>query len=134
MRSNLSSNFLHQSDLALLSSFLDRDMLMRYHWGLSIGHTYTHATSSTNSRSTSQWFQPPHSSRHVNLQDFGHQIRDEVTESKGLIGSTQVELDGLESEVDSASSESQSDSESVFGDDVDLYGSDLDVLDGYYEF
>ena len=127
-------------------------MLMRYHWGLSIRHTYTHAASSTNSRSTFQWSQPPHSSRHVNSQDFGHQSNDEVIEGEELIGSTQVELDGLESEVDSASSESevdsassesevdsassesQSDSASVLGDDVDLYGSDLDVLDGYYEF
>ena len=109
-------------------------MLMCYHWGLSIGHTYTHAASSTNSHSTFQWSQPPHSSRHINLQDFGHQSNDEVIEGEELIGSTQVELDRLESEVDSASSESQSDSASVLGDDVDLYGSDLDVLDGYYEF
>ena len=109
-------------------------MFMRYHWGLSIGHTYTHATSSTNSRSTSQWFQSPQSSsRHVSSQDFGHQ-NDEVTEDEELVDSIQVELDGFESEVDSESNESQSDSESVLGDDVDLYGSDLDVLDGCYEF
>ena len=109
-------------------------MLMRYHWGLSVGHTYTHAAASTNSRSTSQWFQSPHSSGPVNSQDFGHQINDEVTEGEDLVGGTQVELDGLKSEVDSEPSESQSDSESVLEDDMDMYSLDLDVPNGYYEF
>jgi len=26
----------------ILSSFVDRDMLMRFHWGLAVGHVYTH--------------------------------------------------------------------------------------------
>ena len=109
-------------------------MFMRYHWGLSIGHTYAHATASTNSRSTSQWFQSPHSSGQTNSQDFGCWINDDITEGEDLVGSTQAELDELESEVDSESSESQSDSESVLGDHDDMYGSDSDVLNGYYEF
>ena len=109
-------------------------MFMRYHWGLSIGHTYAHATASTNSRSTFQWFQSPHSSGHTNSQDFGHRINDDTTKGEDLVGSTRAELDGLESEVDSESSESQSDSESVLGDRDDMYGSDSDVLNGYYEF
>lgn len=25
------------------SSFADRDILMRYHWGMGVGHTYAHA-------------------------------------------------------------------------------------------
>jgi hypothetical protein len=29
--------------------FADRDMVMRYHWGLAIGHTYTHAAASDGS-------------------------------------------------------------------------------------
>jgi len=24
--------------------FVDRDMVMRYHWGMAVGHVYTHAT------------------------------------------------------------------------------------------
>jgi len=27
------------------NSFVDRDMIMRYHWGLAIGHTYMHGDS-----------------------------------------------------------------------------------------
>ena len=26
----------------MVSSFVDRDMVMRYHWGLGVGHTYVH--------------------------------------------------------------------------------------------
>ena len=26
----------------MVTRFVDRDMLMRYHWGLGIGHSYTH--------------------------------------------------------------------------------------------
>ena len=26
----------------MVSSFVDRDMVMRYHWGLGVGHTYAH--------------------------------------------------------------------------------------------
>jgi len=29
--------------------FADRDMVMRYHWGLAIGHTYTHAAAADGS-------------------------------------------------------------------------------------
>jgi len=27
-----------------MNSFVDRDMFMRYYWGLAAGHTYTHST------------------------------------------------------------------------------------------
>ena len=26
----------------MVSSFVDHDMVMRYHWGLGVGHTYAH--------------------------------------------------------------------------------------------
>jgi hypothetical protein len=31
-----------------LSSFVDRDMLMRFHWGQAVGHVYTHQQRCTN--------------------------------------------------------------------------------------
>lgn len=31
---------------SLVSRFVDRDMLVRFHWGLGVGHTYSHAPSS----------------------------------------------------------------------------------------
>jgi hypothetical protein len=30
------------AELTFITSFVDRDMLMRYHWGLAVGHVYTH--------------------------------------------------------------------------------------------
>ena len=30
------------AEVTAVSSFVDRDMVMRYHWGLAIGHIYTH--------------------------------------------------------------------------------------------
>ena len=30
--------------LMIIQRFVDRDMLMRYHWGLSVGHTYSHVS------------------------------------------------------------------------------------------
>lgn len=32
----------HPSYLSTQSRFVDRDMMMRYHWSLGIGHTYSH--------------------------------------------------------------------------------------------
>jgi hypothetical protein len=128
---------LNQLNLIILSSFVDRDMLMRYHWGLGIGHTYSHTAASTDCqfRSISPWPQPPHSSRH--MEDSGNHPGDETNESEDLADSTQTELDfELEFEPDSESSGSQSDSESVLGDHVDMYGWDNLNLDanGYYQF
>jgi hypothetical protein len=31
------------------ASFVDRDMVMRYHWGLAVGHTYAHEKENTES-------------------------------------------------------------------------------------
>jgi hypothetical protein len=31
----------------IATSFVDRDMLMRYHWGLGVGHTYSHSDAPT---------------------------------------------------------------------------------------
>ena len=30
--------------LMIVQRFVDRDMLMRYHWGLGVGHTYSHVS------------------------------------------------------------------------------------------
>lgn len=35
-----------------LSRFVDRDMLMRYHWSLGIGHAYSHVDNSVQPEST----------------------------------------------------------------------------------
>jgi len=33
----------------LVVRFVDRDMIMRYHWGLAVGHTYSHGANTTTS-------------------------------------------------------------------------------------
>ena len=33
--------------LTIAQRFVDRDMLMRYHWGLGVGHTYSHVLESS---------------------------------------------------------------------------------------
>ena len=38
------------------SRFVDRDMLMRFHWGLGIGHVYTHQQHCTNTAVV--WYNP----------------------------------------------------------------------------
>ena len=99
---------------------------MRYHWGLGIGHTYSHNSSTDSQFRTSHCSQPPH---HV-AQDNMH----EGNEDESLVDGMQTELD-LELEVEpedsDSESETQSESESVLGDHVDMYGSDLDEMSGY---
>ena len=111
-------------------SFVDCDMVMHYHWGLGIGHTYAHATASTESQfhSTSQWPQPLHSQH--DMEDCRH-VNDEINEDRDL-ANTELDFD-LEFEPGSESGEqSESDSESILGDLVDMYG--YPAKDALYEF
>lgn len=41
-------------NISNLLSFVDRDMLMRYHWGLAVGHVYTHGSQTTPNAPRSQ--------------------------------------------------------------------------------
>ena len=103
-------------------------MLMRYHWGLGIGHAYAHTATSTNSlHSSFPCSEPPDSSKH-GIDEYIFDVDDEINE-----GGAADELEfGLESE---SGSESHSDSESVLGDRVDMYGWGSDLLEsGYYGF
>ena len=115
-----------------MSSFVNRDMLMRYHWGLGVGHTYAHSTASTGPsfRLTSQWSQPLHSGTH-DAEDHKCHGDDEIDEG-GDADDSETEQDF---EQDSQWSESQSEDleESVLGDLADMYGCGLD-LDGLYTF
>lgn len=43
---------MYQTGLLLVSRFVDRDMLMRYHFGLGVGHTYATPPESTNKNGT----------------------------------------------------------------------------------
>ena len=120
---------LNKSDSIMVSSFVDRDMLMRYHWGLGIGHQYAHTTASIEISSQSH-------SNGRDMEDYRH-FADEVNGDNDSAAATPtVELDlEPESEPDSESDE-QSDSESILGDHVDMYGwgPDLDPSTEFYGF
>ena len=42
------------TDLNVVSRFADRDMLMRYHWGLGVGHVYAHESTTESVKETLQ--------------------------------------------------------------------------------
>ena len=102
---------LNKSNSIILSSFVDRDMLMRYHWGLGIGHQYAHTTASVNSQSFSP--SPSHSNGSA-MEDYRN-LTDEVNE--GDHSAVEQDLEA-EAEPDSGLDE-KSDSESALGDHAD---------------
>ena len=118
----------------ILSRFVDRDMLMRYHWGLGIGHSYSHMAVSPDSRSCSTLRQP------CSGRDGTEDYRFCTDEGEDLnVTGMQIEQDSefeFEPEDYEPSIESQSDVESsILGDNVDMYGPHgLDALDEYFEF
>ena len=99
-------------------------MLMRYHWGLGIGHQYAHTTASVNLQS----FSPSLSHSNGRAVEDYRNLTDEVIEGDHSADSTlAVELD-LEPEA-------EPDSESALGDHVDMYRcQDLDPSAEFYEF
>ena len=110
-------------------------MLMRYHWGLGIGHQYAHTTASIDSQFSSH--SPKSHPNGRDMEDYGH-LADEVNEENDSAADATptAELDlEPESELDSEIDE-QSDSESILGDHVDMYGWDLDLDPSteFYEF
>ncbi|KAF8440941.1 hypothetical protein L210DRAFT_3645184 [Boletus edulis BED1] len=103
-----------------INCFVDRDMLMHYHFGLGIGHVYSHTQPSTSGsimESSNNDTEHPGDSL-----DSGHADLDSVTSSS----------DGSDPESDE-----ELDSESVLGyfSDMDGWdGSDSDTVVNEYEF
>ena len=106
-------------------------MLMRYHWGLGIGHAYAQTAASTNSQLHSFFpsSESPNSSKH-GTDNYGLGVDDEINDGGVADDSELLELEpGLES------SSEHSDSESVLGDRANMYGWGSDLHEsGYYEF
>ena len=105
-------------------------MLMHYHWGLGIGHTYSHiASTNLPFHSASQYSQWSYSSKD-GTGDYrhGNEMNEEWADG------SQTELDKSESDREGSEPDSvasQSDSDSTLGDHVDMYGSDFDALSRY---
>ena len=86
-------------------SFVDRDMFMRYHWGLGVGHTYTHSRKDADPT--------------TNMGDF-EDLEEEEMDSEHNCGTVS------NSDREASDSDSRSDSD---GSDVGQcmsYGSDED--------
>lgn len=108
-------------------------MAMRYHFGLGIGHTYSHAHLDLVSTAVSS--QRPHSN---NMGDDASHVADSERMPESLesepsdIESDSSSPDGSDSELDERSEES--DSESALGNYVDMDGwndVDMDLLNRY---
>lgn len=88
-----------------VGSFADRDMVMRYHYGLGIGHTYSHARPVSMTPSAHQ----PHP---TNTEDDASHVDDSEHSTESL--EFESERSDLEPDEESGR-ESDSDSESNFG-------------------
>lgn len=126
----LTLSFFTLTNLLMHPSFADRDMVMRYYWGLGIGHAYSHATPMTLINSDSVFHsapQSPSSNGDLNSDHVAKEFYD-------LEHDTEL-LSELEFEPPSpVGSDSETDSDSVLDDYADLDGwDDLDqgALDGY---
>ena len=84
--------------------FADRDMIMRYHWGIGIGHTYSHGICLSTHPSTESIPSETHDDSPANLNHSGSLApADEDTDSPAL----NSELD-VQDEDPSSSSDNES--------------------------
>jgi len=107
-------------------SFVDRDMLMRFHWGLGVGHVYTHQQLCTDAAMV--WNEsecrPKQSSRPEPSNQMG--MEEDIGSGTGTddSGSESDDSDYKPSEGDEAESgddEDDSDSEHLL-DNEEMYG------------
>lgn len=115
----------------LLRRFVDRDMLMRFHWGLAVGHVYTHRSKCKNASVV--W---PHARRRTTgndnatedgaTQPQAQDLRDEGSGSEGdeivaeeldidLAGSSDEESGGVEQGRGDIEDEDEANYEDMYG-------------------
>lgn len=129
-------------------SFVDRDMVMRYHFGLGVGHVYSHqpasihlptprvASSSSANRTTAI---ADASSLHLATRGSDSATNPDVTESGSaeFKDSDDEDLDFEDSESGILGSDSSNESDGLGGDlDSDVDSADLEELvaeEMYYE-
>ena len=108
-------------------------MLMRYHWGLGIGHQYAHSTTiSMDSQCSSS---PESHPTGRNIENYKHLVDEDNEGDDNIPAADSLDFES-ESEPDSEFDE-QSGSESILGDHADMYGwggLGLDPSTELYEF
>lgn len=121
-----------------VGSFADRDMVMRYHYGFGIGHTYSHTQPASMIPSAQQQaYQERNCDGMDDEDDANH-----TDGSKRPADTLEIEFDELESDEPSSSTGSDSepddesgdsDTESILGDYADMDG-DAGCTFDEYEF
>lgn len=111
-------------------------MLMRYHWGLGIGHTYSHASPTIRIDSDSAYQSPRQPPSNINTGYQSNHVTCEFDDLEHL--DAELELGEVEFEppspVESDLDSDSDDLDSILDDCADLDGwEDLDrrALDGY---
>ena len=116
--------------LIFLSSFVDRDMLMRYHWGLAFGHVYSHR----GSQSAGQHEPDSNTAMHV---DIGHSAGTSYSRSISEEHALDIEPDyagasHLECAFDSVDEDLELGMEDL-EDDLSGFDSESDTGDGEHQ-
>ena len=110
--------------------FADRDMLMRYHWGLAVGHIYSHPE--RDSQVTAQQLDPDIQDIQASADDGIDQIGLDITpdiQTNAQAGTTddvedlELHLEDLDdSDSDNSNSGSGADSEDADGELLEAMG------------
>ena len=107
--------------------FADRDMLMRYHWSLGIGHTYSHTEA--------------HTQKNLTILEPNEDVADEADNNDSVEGKhcPNIETDcfddpelgvGEEDDLNLDEGDSESDSQSLEGGhDEDVEDCDEEILE-----
>ncbi|KAF6747597.1 hypothetical protein DFP72DRAFT_972254 [Ephemerocybe angulata] len=109
-----------------VNRFVDRDMLMRYHWGLGVGHRYSHKDApvkGTSEASSSADSDPSEIEEDVPVSDAQDPEPEDATDSDHA-------SDGL----DDLQGEELSDSEGTENSSSDVPGADTEVVDEEDDF
>jgi hypothetical protein len=114
---------------AELFRFVDRDMVMRYHWGLAVGHVYTHGCRSGSGTSSIE-SRPELEDVNEDAEDL-EEYGDPGVSSSLSLGDGQGPGGGLKDQCGSeAPLDSESDASEMYSeDDVDDLGSESELSD-----
>jgi hypothetical protein len=122
------------STVVFFDSFVDRDMVMRYHWGLSVGHIYGHECAQARESqkgATTTWY--------PNLHNTGREDDPEIDGAEDNTDASDDEDFGSDSGINSDSSDTGDfDDDEVHGDaellEMDeMYGDSYEADFDFYD-
>ena len=118
----------HDSLLTIAQRFVDRDMLLRYHWGLGVGHVYSHVRESSehNDESITPQVLPMRglhddASVHVSSSVHAGTERDNFDDEFSLVDRDGLGWESEDIDGDGSDDGSRSETDSMM---YEMYGSD----------